>query len=223
MPDRFSMISIVCQSPCTRASAKEMLRARFSAQMFCFLCGLGDDTHHIGCTLLQIRQGDGVAVYRRSGLNRANNVIHILLAAGHLNVISSKYAARGSRDGINRLMIPLYEGLFLGGKPVCHDDTPESPFVPRQRLKQIIAVGGMNAIEQVIGCHDRQRLRFPDGNLKAFQIDLPQCALSNVRIGEIPILFLGISGKVLDCRTLAGMPLHAPCDAARPLITGSSE
>ena len=103
-------------------------------QVFVCRCGLHDCTDYICCILLQISQGKCVAIDCLCRGNSVYNVIHILLTAGHLDVISGEDTACGCRDGINWMMIPLNKGLFLGCKPICHNDTLKSPFVPCHRL-----------------------------------------------------------------------------------------
>ena len=59
-----------------------------------------------------------------------------------------------------------------GRSPVGHDNSLESPFFSCHLCTQIIAVGRVNTIDHIVGCHDAHGLRSFHCNFKAPQVDL---------------------------------------------------
>lgn len=57
----------------------------------------------------------------------------------------------------------------------------------------------MRAIDDIVACHDRPRLRGLDCNFKRFQIDLAKSALAHTSIYAGSVAFLFIGSEVLYC------------------------
>ena len=62
-------------------------------------------------------------------------------------------------------------------RPVCHDRTCKSPFIPCRFRTDIVIVCRMHTVNQIIGRHHRHRLGTADRCFKSFQIDFAQCPL----------------------------------------------
>ena len=86
--------------------------------------------------------------------------------AGHHDIVAGQYAAGRRACGVD-----------VGGCPVGHDKAGEAEFTPGHFGAQIIAVGRMHAVDQVVACHNRAGAGFPHGNFEPFEVELPQAAL----------------------------------------------
>ena len=101
------------------------------------------------------------------------------------------------------------DGHILGGKPVGHHNTLKAPLVTGCRLDEVMAVCGVQAIDQVVGGHDGKRLGLFDSNLKAFQVDLTERSLTHMVVGEHPVVFQVIGCEMLDRGAALAVFLYA--------------
>ena len=70
----------------------------------------------------------------------------------------------------------------------------------------------MDAVEQVVGCHQRTRPALADGNFKAAQVDLAHGAFADLTVAAVAIRLLIVCREVLERRAAAGVLLHAQRD-----------
>ena len=86
----------------------------------------------------------------------------------------------------------------VDGIPVAHDHALKAPLPPEQVVEQPAALGGVPAVNAVVGFHDRLGLGSLNGNLKGTQICLVQRAGGNIGGNRKAAGLLVVDGKVLD-------------------------
>ncbi len=93
--------------------------------------------------------------------------------------------------------------MVIGGAPVGNREPVKSPVIPQDFLQQMFIFIGIHAVDPVIGGHDRSRSRFLYRDLKAGQIDFPQCPFIHHGVACHTAQLLGICGKMLRARAHA--------------------
>ncbi len=101
---------------------------------------------------------------------------------GHFQV----EAVVGSADGV------------VGGVPVGHENALETPLALEHLEVEKLVLGGMNAVDEVVGVHDGVDVALGDGGLEGRQVDLAHGALVGVGADVVAVVLLIIQGKVLD-------------------------
>lgn len=136
-------------------------------------------------------------------LKSGHGKVIVLFAAWHKQIV-----ACGNRR--SRLGHPVFTLEAHGADyPVRHDQTVISPFLPEQLLHQIAAFRGVDTVEQIVGGHQGGGITFPDTDLKAPDIDLPEGTFADMTVGNISIGLLVVAAEVLHRSALAGVLLYA--------------
>ena len=91
----------------------------------------------------------------------------------------------------------------VGGIPVGHEDAFEAPFALEHLEIEEFVLRGVDAVDQVVGVHDRVDVAFGDGGLEGGQIDFAHGALVDVGAGVVAIVLLVVEG---ECLTVAMTP-----------------
>ena len=104
------------------------------------------------------------------------------------------------------------------GAPVGHDDAIEAPFVAQHVGQQPVILGGVHAVDTVVGAHDGPRLGGLDDVFEGRQVDLAQGTRADAGIDAQSVGFLIVGGEVLERRAHA-LGLHA-FNNADGLMTG---
>ncbi len=86
----------------------------------------------------------------------------------------------------------------IGGVPVGHEHALEAPIALENLVIEEVVLGGVNAVDQVVGVHDRINVALDDGGLEGGQIDFAHGALVHVDAGVVAIELLVVEGVVLD-------------------------
>ena len=73
-----------------------------------------------------------------------------------------------------------------------------APFLPQDSGQQVIVAARPQAVDRAVCRHDAECTRFPQGNRKAFEIQLPQRPLGDNGFHIIAAVFLIVARKVLD-------------------------
>ena len=81
--------------------------------------------------------------------------------------------------------------------PVRHDDPVELPLVLQDGAEQLRVLGTVDAIQLVVGGHDRPRPGLADRRLERRQVDLAQRALVDLGADGHPLVLLVVAGEVL--------------------------
>ena len=89
----------------------------------------------------------------------------------------------------------------LSAKPVGHHGALISPLIAQDGLYEVLAFGGIDAVDVVVRRHHRPRLGLLDGYFEALEIDFAESPLRDVRIGVHAVGFLVVGSEVLDART----------------------
>ena len=97
---------------------------------------------------------------------------------------------------------------ILAAEPVGHDHAAEAPLVAQQRCEQLGVLRGIYSVEVVVRRHYRPRIRLLDGDLEAFEIELPEGALRYAGIVAHAVGLLIVDREVLD-RGAHAVALHA--------------
>ena len=100
------------------------------------------------------------------------------------------------------------------GAPVGHDDALEAPLVTQHVGQQPVILGGVHAVDTVVGAHDGPRLGGLDDVFEGRQVDLAQGALADAGIDAQTVGLLVVGGEVLE-RGAHALGLHAGDDADR--------
>ncbi len=129
---------------------------------------------------------------------RGADIVMVTGDSGHYQIVSGTHTA-GS--GAVRAVV--------GGGPVGHEHALEAPLVAGSFGAQVIVVGRMDAVYQIVACHDGHRLAFFDSDLEAFQVDLAQGTLGDDGVGTHTVVFLVIAGIMLDGSAAAVYGLYA--------------
>lgn len=98
--------------------------------------------------------------------------------------------------------------------PVGHDDALEAPLVAQHVGQQPVILGGVHAVDTVVGAHDGPRLGGLDDVFEGRQVDLTQGALADAGIDAQTVGLLVVGGEVLE-RGAHALGLHAGDDADR--------
>ena len=69
---------------------------------------------------------------------------------------------------------PHLDGTILATKPVGHDSSLVAPFIAEDSLDKVLALGGVGAVDVVVGSHHSPGLALLDGNLEALQVDFTE-------------------------------------------------
>ena len=86
----------------------------------------------------------------------------------------------------------------LSAAPVCHDHSPESPFVSCECSTQIIIIGCRSAVVLVVRGHDRHRLCLFYNCFKTFKVDFTDCSFRNCIVLCISVCFLRVQCIMLN-------------------------
>ena len=94
---------------------------------------------------------------------------------------------------------PRLDGLYpvVHGAPVGHDGPLKAPLAPGHVGHQLLVVGGVGAVNLIVGAHQRPGLGLLHRLLEACQVDLPQGPLIHHRVGADPGLLLVVGQVVL--------------------------
>lgn len=82
--------------------------------------------------------------------------------------------------------------------PVGHNETVKAPFLTQNAAQQVCIFGGIDAVQQVISCHDCPDIRFFDNDPERLEINLPQGTLRHARVAGITVRFLIVAAEMLD-------------------------
>ncbi len=104
------------------------------------------------------------------------------LALGHLQV----QAGVGGLDAV------------VGRLPVRHENAVETPFALEDVGTEMMALGGVVAIDQVVAAHHRAAVRLLHRRLEGRQIQLAQGALVDDGVEVAAVVFRVVGGEVLD-------------------------
>ena len=86
----------------------------------------------------------------------------------------------------------------LGGEPVAHEQAVPAPLALDHLVVDVDLLGGGDAVDVVVGGHDRPRLRLLDRDLERQQVDLAQRVLGDDRV-HVVAQGLGLVGdEVLE-------------------------
>ena len=85
--------------------------------------------------------------------------------------------------------------------PVGDDHAVEAPFGAQDVGQQVLVFVRVGTVNEVVGAHDRPRLRGSTDDLKAGQVDLAHRALVHDGIRRHAAQFLGVDGEVLGARS----------------------
>ena len=96
--------------------------------------------------------------------------------------------------------------------PVGHHQPVETPLLAQHLGEQPPVLGGVRAVDLVVGAHDRPRPGGGDHVLERGQVDLAQRALVDLGVDAEPVGLLVVGGEVLDAgaHPLALQPLDEP-------------
>ena len=93
--------------------------------------------------------------------------------------------------------------------PVAHHQAVETPLVAEDGREQLVVLGGVGAVDDVVAAHDRPRRRVLDRDLETGEVDLAQRALVDDGVDDESVRLLVVDGEVLDARADAA-GLDAP-------------
>ena len=103
-------------------------------------------------------------------------------------------------------------GALLGRGPVGHNEAVKAEFLPRDAGAEVIAVGRVDPVDQVVAGHHGERVRPADRDPESAQVDLAQRPLGNDAVAEHAVVLLVVAAEVLDGGAAAGMALDTPGD-----------
>ena len=90
---------------------------------------------------------------------------------------------------------------IVGGTPVRNHGALETPLVPEYAVEQPVVLATVGSVQPVVGAHHHPRVGFPDGDLEAAQVDLPQRPFVDDRIDHHAPRLLVVGCEVLDAGT----------------------
>ena len=82
--------------------------------------------------------------------------------------------------------------------PVGHHGAFVTPFIAEDGGYEVLALGGIGAVDLVVGGHDGPRVGFLDGDLEALEVDLTLGAGADDRVVAGAVGLLVVVGEVLD-------------------------
>ena len=120
--------------------------------------------------------------------------IILVLCPRHQKVVSGRY---------------LTGTVFLG-PPVGHHNALKAPVVAKNLIQQPFTFGSENAVDAVIGAHQRPGLSLADHHFKGFQIDFPCGAFAHEHVDAVAVGLLIVDGKMLhgNAHTIALDTIH---------------
>lgn len=71
--------------------------------------------------------------------------------------------------------------------PIGHHDALVMPGIAKRRFQQIVRIGAMHPVDQVVTGHEAPRVALLDGDFERLQIDFVEGALVDDRIADVPI------------------------------------
>ena len=86
----------------------------------------------------------------------------------------------------------------VGRVPVGHENALESPLALEHFEVEEVVLRGVDAVDQVVGVHDRVDVGLGDGGFEGGQIDFAHGALVHVGAGVVAIELLIVERVVLD-------------------------
>ena len=86
----------------------------------------------------------------------------------------------------------------IGGIPVRHQNALEAPIALEHLEVEELVLGGVRAVDQVVGVHHRVHVALGDGGLKGRQVDFAHGALVHFHVHVVPVVLLVVQGIVLD-------------------------
>ena len=86
------------------------------------------------------------------------------------------------------------------GHPVTDGQAFEAPFPTEDVLHEVAVFGAVLAVDLVVGHHDGPGLRLFDSDLKAAEIDFPECSLVDDGIRLVTEVFRAVACEVFDGR-----------------------
>ncbi len=113
--------------------------------------------------------------------------------------------------GIRHLEVESAVGrahAIVGCIPVRHEQPLKSPLSLENFQIQEWVLRGVDAVDQIVGIHDRGHLALFDDRFKGREVDLPQRALIHIGADVVPVVLLVVRGKVLEGRAHA-LGLHS--------------
>ena len=89
-------------------------------------------------------------------------------------------------------------GAVVAAEPVGHHEALEAPFVAENRGLQVLALGGVGAVDLVVGAHHGPGVGFLDGDLEALQVDFALGARGDDGVVPGAVRLLVVVGEMLD-------------------------
>ncbi len=108
--------------------------------------------------------------------------LHKVGAAGHIQVAPG----------------PECRNPVVERAPVGDYHAVKPPLRPQDAVKQGAAVAAMDAVELIVGTHNRAGLGLLHRHLKGGEVDLPQRPRVNPAVAILTLEFLAVGGKVLQ-------------------------
>jgi len=173
----------------------------------------------------------GVEVQHRRRLGGGAGAVDELEHPGHGGVedvlVQLARADGGDDGGVADAKVGRHLQVQAGGKggdsvvdraPVGDDQAVEAPFVPENGGEQPGVLGGVHAVDLVVGAHHRPWPRLGDRALEAGEVDLAKGPLVDLGADPQPVGLLVVDGVVLEGGTHA-LALDA-VDHCRPQDAG---
>lgn len=93
-----------------------------------------------------------------------------------------------------------FEGgdALVDGAPVGDDESFESPFLAEDLREELAVLGGVGAVDLVVGAHDGPGLGFADRGFEGGEVDLAQGALVDAGIDAHAVGLLVVRREVLE-------------------------
>ncbi len=86
----------------------------------------------------------------------------------------------------------------VGGVPVRHQHALEAPLALEHLEVEEFVLGGVRAVDQVVGVHDRVDVSFGDGGFEGGQVDFAHGALVGGHVDVVAVVLLVVEGVMLD-------------------------
>jgi hypothetical protein len=156
-------------------------------------------------------------IHHARGKQAAQNAVDHVVDAGRRNLAGSHRGAQGLVEidvAVQFLAGFLVQAGGRGGggvdrAPVGHHPALPAPVALQDVVQKGRVLAGVDAVDAVVGAHDRQGLAALNGDLEGQQVGLPRRIRRHVSAGNHPAGFLVVQGEVLGGGGHAGA-LDAP-------------
>ena len=127
-----------------------------------------------------------------------------------LDVGHQRLAHGPSGPGMTRSRPRALRGRGLGGEPVAHQQAVPAPLALDHLVVDVVLLGGRDAVDVVVGGHDRPGVRLLDGDLERQQVDLAQRLLGDDGVHVVALGLRLVGDQVLQAGAdpLVLQPLH---------------